>query len=649
MAPVLPGTVFAGYRIEDVAGRGGMGIVYRARQLRPDRVVALKVIAPELAQNDEFRSRFERESEMAAAIEHPHVIPVYEVDEVQGQLYIAMRFVEGQDLRQSIELGIPAEHAVKLVDQVAGALDAAHARGLVHRDVKPANVLLSDSDGAGHAYLTDFGLTKRVSTRGGLTATGAFVGTIDYVAPEQIEGRPVDARADVYALACVLYHALAGSVPYPRDSDVATMWAHLNDPPPALGGRAGGASVRLDDVLQRGMAKAPDDRYPSAGDLARAASAALNQVPVAVPERTVAAGAAAPTVPAGKPPRGAREGQTPLTATRETVRLPRTRRRLWMSAVALGAVAAVAAVLVWALGSESEPEEPSPRVGELTGTVVPVRLAPTAIAADGGSAWVTSLGGTVTQVDRASGKAGRPIRVGKYPTAVAVGEGNVWVANGGDDDHPGDDTVVRIDPVTGHVVGEPIEVGDDPRDLAVGYSAVWVSNHGDDTVTRIDPDSGETVSIEVGQAPHDVAVGFGAVWTANYGGDSVTRISPASNEVLEADIPIGGRPESIVAGAGAVWVTNVDSDAVRELDPGTNQTAGSPIQVRERPDDLAIWNGGLYVANQHGNTIIRIDPRSRRVVGEPLRVGNGPNALAPDGNRLWVLNYGAQSAVLVRP
>ena len=294
MTPVAAGSLFPGYRIEEVAGRGGMGVVYRARQLRPNRIVALKVIAPDLAEDVDFRQRFERESETAASIEHPNVIPVYEVDEAEGQLFIAMRFVEGQDFRNLIDRGIAPPSAVAIVDQVAGALDAAHAHGLIHRDIKPANVLVSESDGRMHAYLTDFGLAKRMSASHNLTATGAFVGTIDYVAPEQIEGRAVDARADIYALACVLYHALSGHVPYPRDSDVATMWAHLNDVPPALPETVGQTSGRLDAVVRRGMGKAPEDRYPSAGDLGRAALAAFEDEPVAVPERTVAAGAAAP-------------------------------------------------------------------------------------------------------------------------------------------------------------------------------------------------------------------------------------------------------------------------------------------------------------------------------------------------------------------
>jgi serine/threonine protein kinase len=224
MAELEAGSEFAGYRIEGLAGKGGMGIVYRARQARPSRLVALKVIAPELADDEEFRSRFERESEVAASIEHPNVIPVYEVGDDDGCLFIAMRFVDGTDLRALIdeEGALPADRATRIAGQVAAALDAAHDAGLIHRDVKPANVLISGSD---HAYLTDFGLTKPMKGGQELTTTGVGVGTFDYMAPEQFRGEPVDARTDVYALGCVLHHALTGAPPFPADSDAAKMSA----------------------------------------------------------------------------------------------------------------------------------------------------------------------------------------------------------------------------------------------------------------------------------------------------------------------------------------------------------------------------------------------------------------------------------------
>ncbi|MEA2266459.1 MAG: hypothetical protein QOE27_2042, partial [Solirubrobacteraceae bacterium] len=207
---IAPGDVVGGFAIEAIAGRGGMGVVYRARQTRPDRLVAVKVIAPDLADDPAFRARFERESAIAAQIEHPNVIPVHAVGEDRGILFIAMRFVSGIDLRTLIaqEGRLEPRRAATIVDQVAQALDAAHGHGLVHRDVKPANVLLAAAGGRDHVYLTDFGLSRHVEGSQGVTGTGAFLGTIDYVAPEQARAERVDARTDVYSLGCVLFHAL---------------------------------------------------------------------------------------------------------------------------------------------------------------------------------------------------------------------------------------------------------------------------------------------------------------------------------------------------------------------------------------------------------------------------------------------------------
>ena len=274
-----------------------MGVVYLAEQVRLRRYVALKVIAPELAEDEDFRRRFERESQLAASLDHPNVIPVFEAGESDGTLYISMRFVEGDDLRRLIrsEGHLASTRATRLVAQLASALDAAHAKGLVHRDVKPANVLVSGPVGSEHAYLTDFGLTKHVSSTSGITHTGQWVGTLDYVAPEQISGGPLDARVDVYSLGCVLFEALTGRVPYPKDSDVAKMYAHLNEPPEPVSQLVPGVPVEMDRVLERALAKAPEDRYPSAGDLGRAAVAACAGQSNTVPERSVAVGEASPT------------------------------------------------------------------------------------------------------------------------------------------------------------------------------------------------------------------------------------------------------------------------------------------------------------------------------------------------------------------
>src|SRR3954471_6670513 len=302
-----PGEEFAGHRIEGVLGRGGMGVVYRVTDLRLNRAVALKVITPALSADEDFRRRFQRESELAASVRQQNVVTIYQAGEADSLLFVTMELIQGMDLRaliaQRSRLDLPTASAI--VAQIAAALDAAHASGLVHRDVKPANVLIAAAAPL-HVYLTDFGLTKRTSSQSGITKTGLFVGTIDYAAPEQIKGWPVDARADVYAIGCVLFEMVAGQPPFRRENEYATMYAHTSEPPPALTSVAPGAPHALDGVIARALAKEPDDRFPSAGDFARAVNAAVAGQAPAEPERTVAVGRAAPppappTVPEAHP------------------------------------------------------------------------------------------------------------------------------------------------------------------------------------------------------------------------------------------------------------------------------------------------------------------------------------------------------------
>ena len=294
--PIGLGSEFHGFVVEGVAGRGGMGVVYRARQDSPNRIVALKVIAGELASDPAFRARFKRESSIAAEIEHPNVIPVHAVGESGGVLYIAMRFVDGVDLRNLLaqEGSLEPRRAAAIIDQVAQALDAAHSRGLVHRDVKPANVLIATTADREHVYLTDFGLARHMDGSQALTGTGAFLGTIDYIAPEQARGERVDARTDVYSLGCALFQTLTGSVPYPFDNELAKLYAHDSQEPPSVCGRNPGLPIAFEAVLSRAMAKRPDDRYLSAGDLGRAALAAASGGVLSRAERSVATGGAAP-------------------------------------------------------------------------------------------------------------------------------------------------------------------------------------------------------------------------------------------------------------------------------------------------------------------------------------------------------------------
>ena len=271
-AGLEPGGRFAGHRIEAVIGRGGMGIVYRAVHLHLERTVALKVLAPELAHDAGFRERFIREARIVASLRHPHIVPTFDAGETGGLLYMSMAYVEGGDLAELMARG-PLDRAatVSVLGQVAAALDAAHSAGLVHRDVKPGNILLEGE----HAYLTDFGLAKAADVGGGPTRAGQVVGTLNYLAPEQIEGGTVDGRTDVYALGCLLFHCLGGAPPYARDSDVQVMFAHVQQPVPSLLSHRPDLPAEIDAVLAQAMAKRPEERHASCGALMDATQTAL--------------------------------------------------------------------------------------------------------------------------------------------------------------------------------------------------------------------------------------------------------------------------------------------------------------------------------------------------------------------------------------
>jgi serine/threonine-protein kinase len=281
LAAFGPGSRLAGYLLEEQIGAGGMAVVFRAVDERLGRRVALKILAPGLASDQVFRQRFTREWRAAAAVDDPYIIPVHDAGEAEGVLFIAMRLVPSKDVRTLVhEQGpLPPARVAAIIAQVASALDAAHAAGLVHRDVKPANMLIDIRPGrADHVYLADFGISKG-ATFVGLTGTGQFLGSPDYIAPEQIQGRDVDGRADQYALACAAFELLAGAPPFQRDQGMAIIWAHLSEPPPSLCARIPGLPAAVDIPLATAMAKEPQDRFPSCQEFAAALSAALGIQP----------------------------------------------------------------------------------------------------------------------------------------------------------------------------------------------------------------------------------------------------------------------------------------------------------------------------------------------------------------------------------
>ena len=346
LAGFAAGSRVGGYLLEEQVGAGGMAVVFRARDERLRRVVALKVLGPGLAADEDFRRRFIRESRAAAAVEDPHIIPVHEAGQAGGVLFIAMRYVSGGDVRTLLrrEGPLPAARAAAIISPVASALDSAHAAGLVHRDVKPANMLLDVRPGRpDHVYLSDFGLSKGTLSAG-LTGTGHFLGTPGYAAPEQIQGRPVDGRADQYALACTAFELLCGSAVFPRDEVLAMMYAHLSEPPPSLSSRRAGTPAGADGVLARALAKDPAGRFGSCREFADALRGAFGLAayhdvyetgpapgrrpgPVANGSAAAGNGAAAGSLTQSGGPRGPREQGAPGYSEEVTGSWPVTQHR----------------------------------------------------------------------------------------------------------------------------------------------------------------------------------------------------------------------------------------------------------------------------------------------------------------------------------
>jgi serine/threonine-protein kinase len=678
--PISAGSIVAGYRIESVAGQGGMGVVYRATQLGLGRPVALKLIATELAHDVSFRQRFQRESQIAASIDHPNVIPVYEAGESDGSLFLAMRYVDGTDLGALVgrEGRLAPERATRIVAQIAAALDAAHRRALVHRDVKPANVLLAAEDE--HVYLTDFGLTKRTTSAAALTRTGMFVGTLDYCAPEQIRGEPADGRADVYALGCVLFRCLTGEAPYERDSDVAKMYAHLNDPIPTVTALAPDVPAAFDGVLAKVLAKEPDDRYSTAGEFAQAALTALAggplpaPAPVAAPPPppvSVAAPVPASTAPTAPPPPPSAPSAAPSTVEPEE-ELPWVQRHrvalggtlATVFAVALIAVALSAAGVIG--GSEDSGGDAAKQVAATptatpTATATPapeaqaqpkavasvkVGKGPDGIAVDEkGVVWVNNHDdGTVTRIDGKTEKVlGQPFPVGTNVDGIATGKGITYVAVAGED------RVQRFEGADDPVEGGSVKVGDDPEAIALGKQLVWVANRRDNSVNRLDRATPSTVGgpIGVGSGPTGIFVGKSTVWVANTGDNTVTRIDPSTAKIKGDPIPVGNSPRGIKEGFKSAWVANSADNTVTRLNRDTGEPIGQPIEVGTNPREIAIGLGFVWVTNRDDGTVTRIDPKTARVVGNPITVGTRPLGIAVGGGAVWVANHGGDSVTKI--
>jgi YVTN family beta-propeller protein len=593
------GSEIAGYRIEEQIARGGMGVVYRATHLGLDRPVALKVIARELVDRPGFRERFLRESRLAARLEHPSVVPVYDSREVDGELIVAMRLIKGGDLRWLIdrEGSLPPHRAIDLLAQIADALDAAHAAGVVHRDVKPHNILVEGD----RAYLSDFGLAKAFDESA--TSSASVVGTAQYMSPEQWQGSSVGPAADVYSLGCVLYEALTGIPPFRR--------AETDTAPEMPQG--------VEAAIRRAVATEPGERYATAGALIAAARAAEGSE-------------VRPTAVLSHDPS---ERTTVPNRSRGLFGLAGGRAAIWLVGGTVIFIAAmVAAVLFLLLGDEG-PEVSAP---------IAIGTPPLRLDAGPKAVWVTSeKNGTLTRLDPETGEiVGKPRRIGEGVSGVAVGSNWTWVTN------PRRGSLLRLDPRSGRVLREVPVLGE-PGPLALGGQRVWLADLGGKgisavnaegaslyrsglppqapglrlawgdhglwvavadagVVRRVDPVSlvaGEP--IRVGRGPAGVTVAGGFVWVANSRSGTVSKVDPSLRAVVDS-IEVGGHPGGIDAGTSAVWVADRSDDAVRKIDLESGEVEGAPIEVGPEPGAVAVGGDAVWVANNGDGTVTRIEP-----------------------------------------
>jgi serine/threonine-protein kinase len=584
-ADLEPGAEFAGYRIDRIIGRGGMGVVYLAQHEGLKRRVALKLLAPQLADDRRFRERFVRESQLAASIDHPNVIPIYEAGDANGRLFIAMRYVEGTDLRTLLgEQGtLDTAQASRIISQVGAALDAAYEQGLVHRDVKPANVLIArrrGSEAGAHGYLTDFGLTKRSASDSGVTGTGQFVGTLDYAAPEQFRGEDVDARTDVYSLGCVLYECLAGRPPFLGENDAAVMFGHLMEPPPPLTSERPDLPKDIDDVVATAMAKEKVDRYPSAGTFASRASAALGH-PV---DESLTNG--------------------PTLRRRVSRRSPSRRRpRVTIGAVAAVMVVVLVVALLQIMGAEPARARFQPGIAivdQVTGD--PVASIPTS-------------------------------RISQ-PAEAIYSDGSFWVHN------LDPNSFVEIDPQDGKVLNQIDAPFAEVQGFAVDGDTLWVAGP---YTAKIDIDlETEVDHFNFPEWAHGILVAEGSLWVAIPFADLTLRVDPSTGEVEHRFVLPGST--GIAYGDGSIWTAGWTSPGgaftgdggVYRIDPDTNRVTTNPLVLPPECCPVAAGGGFGWTADPTKGVVYKVDQVGQVVANEPT--GPGASIGSYSDGVAWVSN-----------
>lgn len=642
--------VFGRYRLRELLGAGGMGQVFRAYDTELQRELAIKVLAPQVGAEPAFEERFRREARTAAALGEPHVVPIFDSGVIDGRLFIAMQLIAGTDVAALLRRdgAIPARRAVQIIAQAGAALDAAHAAGLVHRDIKPANLMVTADD---FVYLIDFGIARAPGELT-LTATGATIGTLAYMAPERFTTSRADKCSDIYALTCVLYECLTGAPPYPAGSVEQQMFAHVAGPPPAPSRDRAGVPPALDAVIARGMAQDPEERYSSAGALAAAARAALgapaslDQAVGVAADATREAGVWNGPVSDGRVTTGAEAVTMAVDGGQRSGGRPRRTRRGW--SVALAAVGIVGALVgggAYAINHQGVTH----RVAVID--TIDVGKFPTGVAVDTAthSVYVTnSDDGTVSVVDADTHAVTDTVAVGGSPGRVAVAPHHLYVTNSDDG------TVSVIDAVT-HAVTATVRVGTRPTGVAVDPTTrtVYVANMNDGTVSVLDAATHAVAATVNGRRPFGVAVdpATRSVYVTNLDAGYVTNLNAGTVLVLDtgtnavtATVGVGKAPGAVAvdSAARAVYVTNFEDGTVSVIDAATRAVTAT-VSVGKAPESIAVDSGTrtVYVTHSEDDTVSVLDAVTRQVTAT-VRVGTRPAGIAvdPATHAVYVANAG---------
>ena len=629
---IVAGQKIGPYVILKKLGEGGMGTVYQAEQPSIHRLVVIKVLITGLARDRDMLDRFRREVDMLAQLEHPHVLPVYDFGEVEGEPYIVMRHVGGGSLLDRLKARLlTREELLRVFDEVANALDYAHERDIIHRDLKPANILL---DERGYAYLADFGLAKTMEGSRDLTETGHVLGTPAYMSPEQARGEKLDKRSDIYSFAVMLYEALSGKLPFEATTPMAFLMKQITDPPRSILTVAPDLPPAVDAVFTRALAKDRDGRPDRASDLMSDLRAALGGVAgAAIGEIVEQRASAGPSARGSSPP-------APSLAR------PATR---W----AIPAVLGLGAILVLVIGSVAaagyffRDRFLKPAV-----STYGVGASPRALLSAGDSVWVANvLDGTLTRLE-AQGCDGPPDPCGQtlnaYPVAglpagLAFDGQALWIASGLDR------VLTRLDPATGAEMGR-FEIPSVPHTLLLAHDHLWTVNTSENSMTKAGLDGSLVGDYPVGRAPAGMVDDGDWLWVAAQQDEAVMKVDPATGEVI-GRVDLSGGPSALAFDGRLLWVTLQQAGEVVSIDP-ISREVGSHIHVGESPIAILYDGETLWSADQASDTVTRIDPVTASVLAT-ISVGDGPVALAwvACGTRcgdLWVANEEGNSVSRIR-